>query len=90
MLGTSGIAVKGTAEEINKIQLNTDIAQRLSRQAENKKNRAKLVKHISEIGKQGEISNIEVLSGPPKKYQFEVSSIQHDFNDKLISKMIKH
>lgn len=35
------------------------------------------------------MSDIDTLSGPPKKNNMKISTIQTDFNDKMIGKIIK-
>ncbi|KAL4477757.1 hypothetical protein ABPG72_018931 [Tetrahymena utriculariae] len=89
-LGSSRNPIKGTPEQIQEIERNAHFVQQREKQQVQQKERVKLKKRIQHLEKQWEVSNIETLAGPPKKYYVETSTIQHDFKDKLISKIINH
>jgi hypothetical protein len=36
------------------------------------------------------MTNLFVLSGPPKKVDYRTSDLKHDYNDLKVSKMMKH
>jgi len=36
------------------------------------------------------MTNLFVLSGPPKKVDYKTSDLKHDYNDMKVSKMMKH